>query len=173
MGQDAEQPPVRGFTKLDIGVSAGFNSPAGIYGGEIEYRALPWLGLNASGGVGAWGLRVGPLVRLYPLGARGFSPFAEAGVSFNLGSEVYSEINGERRYADQLFTPVATASLGARIALGSRLYLTPRVGWAFRLREDNFQMRDGNPPDSITDAAVFLTQHGGFLTSLAFGVAIF
>ncbi|CAM3870960.1 hypothetical protein G4177_00700 [Corallococcus sp. ZKHCc1 1396] len=178
MGRDASEAAVKrsfrsGMTTLDLGVSLGFNSPSGVFGGEVEYRLKPWLGLNVSGGAGAWGVRVGPLVRLYPLGEVPTSPFVEAGTSFNFGGESWSEVNGgERRYADMLLTPVATVGVGVRRSLGP-LYLGTRVGWGFRMREDNWRMRDGGQKDFLTATAVDLTQHGGFLFSFTAGVAVF
>ncbi|WP_147443595.1 hypothetical protein [Corallococcus sicarius] len=163
----------RGRTNLDLGVALGFNSPSGIFGGELEYRVAPWLGLNVSGGTGAWGLRVGPLVRLYPFGEVSTSPFVEAGTSFNLGGEATTEINGgEVRYTDMLMTPVATAAIGLRQAMGP-MYLGLRVGWGFRLREDNWTVRDGGQQDFLTRAALDLSQHGGFLTSITLGMSLF
>jgi hypothetical protein len=167
-----ERPKGKGYTRLDVGASSGFNSPAGIYGGEIEYRLFPWLGLNASGGNGAWGPRVTPLVRLYPFSYAGFSPFLEAGTSFNLGGETYIEINGVRRTTDMLLTPVATAGVGARIAFG-RIYAAPRVGWAHRLRQDNYKARDGGEVDGLTEVALGLSQHHGFMFSLTLGASVF
>ncbi|RYZ39168.1 MAG: hypothetical protein EOO71_21135 [Myxococcaceae bacterium] len=178
MGRDASEAAVKrsfrsGMTTLDLGVALGFNSPSGIFGGEVEYRMKPWLGLNVSGGVGAWGPRMGPLARLYPLGEVPTSPFFEAGMSFNFGGETWTEVNGgERRYAETLLTPVATVGVGVRRSLGP-LYLGTRVGWGFRLREDNWRMRDGGQKDFLTATAVDLTQHGGFLFSLTAGVAVF
>jgi hypothetical protein len=167
-----ERPKGKGYTRLDIGASAGFNSPAGIYGGEIEYRLFPWLGLNASGGNGAWGPRVTPLVRLYPFSYAGFSPFLEAGTSFNFGGETYIEVNGVRDYTDMLLTPVATAGVGARISFG-RIYAAPRVGWAHRLRQDNYKARDGGAVDGITETVLGLAQHHGFMFSMTVGASVF
>ncbi|QRK04781.1 hypothetical protein JQX13_31735 [Archangium violaceum] len=48
-----------------------------------------------------------------------------------------------------------------------------RVGWGWRLRQDNFRMRDGQPPDVLTDTAISLIQHGGFLFSGTLGVSFF
>ena len=174
-GADSAQrrPSRRGRTNLDLGVALGFNSPSGIFGGELEYRVAPWLGLNVSGGTGAWGLRVGPLVRLYPFGEVSTSPFLEAGTSFNLGGEATTEINGDEvRYTDMLMTPVATAAIGLRQAMGP-MYLGLRVGWGFRLREDNWRVRDGGEQDFLTETALDLSQHGGFLTSITLGMSLF
>lgn len=98
-----------GSTQLDLGASLGFNSPSGFFGGELEYRILPFLGLNVSGGKGLWGTRVGPLARLYPLGEAPLSPFVEAGLSFNLGGSGTVQVNdGPVRQYDQLFSPSAS-----------------------------------------------------------------
>ncbi|RKH40835.1 hypothetical protein, partial [Corallococcus llansteffanensis] len=175
-GSDSVQrrPSRGGVTNLDLGVALGFNSPSGIFGGELEYRAAPWLGLNVSGGFGAWGTRVGPLVRLYPLGEVPTSPFVELGTSFNLGGEATTEINGGEtiRYTDMLVTPVATAAIGLRRSMGP-MYLGVRVGWGFRLREDNWRVRDGGEQDFLTETALNLSQHGGFLTSITLGMSVF
>ncbi|MBJ6760663.1 hypothetical protein JGU66_07795 [Myxococcaceae bacterium JPH2] len=171
---DEERPTHRGRTKLDVGFAAGFNSPSGIVGGELEFRAIPQLGLNLGAGIGAWGTRISPSLRLYPLGEVGASPFFEAGASFNLGTEAYSEEHpGNRNYAELLMTPAAIGSFGLRAALGTKVYLTSRVGWAWRLREDNYRMRDGSRPDAFTEDVIDLLQHGGFLTSLTLGFAFY
>ncbi|NBD10212.1 MULTISPECIES: hypothetical protein [Corallococcus] len=176
VGRDREDSRPRrrgGRTNLDLGVALGFNSPSGIFGGELEYRAAPWLGLNLSAGAGAWGWRVGPLARLYPLGEVRTSPFLEGGVSFNLGGETTTEIDGgDVRFTDRLLTPVATVAMGLRQAMGP-MYLGLRVGWGFRLREDNWTVRDGGPQDILTRTALNLTQHGGFLTSITLGMSLF
>ncbi|MFE8601485.1 hypothetical protein [Archangium violaceum] len=162
-----------GATQLDIGASVGLNSPSGIYGGEVEYRMYPILGLRVSGGQGAWGTRVGPQVRLYPLGEVVLSPFLEAGMSFNFGGETWSEIDGVRTYADMLLTPVGTLAVGSRLALGRLFFLSSRVGWSWRLRQDNVQIRGGGDPDVITAAALSLFQHEGFVISGSLGVSFF
>ncbi|RJS21312.1 hypothetical protein DRW03_18080 [Corallococcus sp. H22C18031201] len=107
-------------------------------------------------------------------GEVGASPFFEAGGSFNLGTAAYSEEHpGNRNYAELLMTPVAIGSGGLRAALGTKLFLTSRVGWAWRLREDNYRMRDGSRPDAFTEDVIDLLQHGGLLTSLTLGLAFY
>ncbi|WNG45870.1 hypothetical protein F0U60_18455 [Archangium minus] len=126
-----------------------------------------------SGGSGMWGVRVGPQVRFYPLGEVPLSPFLEAGTSLNFGGGTWVEVNGVRRDGDMLLTPVATLAVGSRLSLGRLFFVSSRVGWGWRLRQDNFQMRDGQPPDGLTDAAISLIQHGGFLFSGTLGVSFF
>ncbi|NOK37982.1 hypothetical protein HMI49_32750 [Corallococcus exercitus] len=175
--QEAEAPRRGGGrTNLDLGVALGFNSPSGIFGGEIEYRATPVLGLNLSGGTGAWGLRVGPVVRLYPLGETRTSPFLEGGMSFNMGgtSTTTLAFNNEKEEftTEKLLTPVATLAVGMRQSMGP-MYLGLRVGWGFRLREDNWRTLDGRDPNLLDDLDIATSQHGGFLCSVTLGVSVF
>ncbi|WP_147443377.1 hypothetical protein [Corallococcus sp. AB011P] len=185
MGQDSsgreletEEPRRRGGgrTNLDLGLALGFNSPSGIFGGEIEYRVVPVLGLNLSAGTGAWGFRVGPVARLYPLGESRTSPFLEAGMSFNLGTKSTSTLtlNGETEEftTEKLPTPVATLAVGMRQSMGP-MYLGLRAGWGFRLREDNWRTSDGRDPNLLDDLDIATSQHGGFLASVTLGVTLF
>lgn len=162
-----------GRSQLDLGVAAGFNSPSGILGLEVEFRPIEQLGVNLGGGFGAWGKRISPGLRLYPLGARRASPFLEGGLSYNTGGEAYLKSGDYAQYADLLPTPVATASVGLRGAIGSRLYVVPRVGWGWRLRQDNVQTQDGSELNPLLDLAADLSQHGGFLISLTVGLSPF
>jgi hypothetical protein len=165
-----------GRTNLDLGLAVGFNSPSGIYGGELEYRVVPKLGLNLSAGAGAWGFRVGPLARLYPFGEVRTSPFLEAGMSFNMGGTSRSSItfNGETETFDtqKLLTPVATVAVGMRQSMGP-MYLGLRAGWGFRLREDNWRTSDGRDKNVLDELDVAVTQHGGLLFSLTLGATLF
>lgn len=174
--QDAPRRRGGGRTTLDLGVAAGFNSPSGIFGGELEYRVTPILGLNLSAGTGAWGFRVGPLARIYPLGEVRTSPFLEAGMSFNLGTKSTSTVTigneTEEFTTEKLMTPVATLAVGLRQSMGP-MYLGARVGWGFRLREDNWRTSDGRDPNFLDDLDIGASQHGGFLTSLTIGVTLF
>lgn len=155
--------------KLDLGVASGFNSPSGVVGMEVEYRPIEYVGFNLGGGTGAWGNRISPGARLYPLGISGASPFLEAGLSLNTGGEASVTYNdNQEQIVDQLLTPVATTSMGVRFNI-DRIYFTPRVGWGFRLREDNYRTRDGSQIDPLLDAVLSLSQHGGFLISLTVG----
>jgi hypothetical protein len=155
--------------QLDVGAAAGFNSPSGIYGLEVEYRPMEYLGLNLGGGPGAWGNRLTPAARLYPLGISGASLFLEGGLSINTGGEATVTVNGEpAQIVDLLMTPVATTSVGVRFNI-DRVYFTPRVGWGFRLRQDNYLSRDGSEIGPLFDTAIGLFQHGGFLISLTVG----
>jgi hypothetical protein len=155
--------------QLDVGAAAGFNSPSGVYGLEVEYRPLQYVGLILGGGSGAWGNRITPGARLYPLGISGASLFLEGGMSINTGGEASVSINdGPEQIVDLLVTPVATTSVGVRFNI-DRIYFTPRVGWGFRMRQDNYRTRDGSEINPLFDAALGLFQHGGFLISLTIG----
>lgn len=162
-----------GETHLDIGASLGLNSPAGIVGGEIEYRALPQLGLNLSGGLGGWGPRFSPLVRIYPIGYSIFSPFLEAGLSLNLGYSGTTTIDGERHYWTFLPQVSIPVSVGARIALGRYVYVTARAGWVFRTGEPPVSYDNESEPDGATALLAAGAQHYGFLVSGAIGIAPF
>ncbi|RKH03188.1 hypothetical protein D7X32_14645 [Corallococcus carmarthensis] len=165
-----------GRTNLDLGLALGFNSPSGIFGGELEFRVVPKLGLNLSAGTGAWGFRVGPLARLYPLGEARTSPFLEAGMSFNMGTKSTSTLtfDGETEEftTEKLLTPVATLAVGMRQSMGP-MYLGLRVGWGFRLREDNWRTSDGRDPNLFDALDIGTSQHGGFLCSVTLGVSVF
>jgi hypothetical protein len=63
---------------------------------------------------------------------------------------------------------VATVSVGTRFTIDP-IYFTPRVGWGFRLRDDNYRARDGSEVNSLLDAVLRLSQHGVFLISLTVG----
>ncbi|NNB90376.1 hypothetical protein HJC10_30030 [Corallococcus exiguus] len=166
----------RGQTNLDLGLALGFNSPSGIFGGELEYRVTPILGLNLSAGTGAWGFRVGPVARLYPLGEVRTSPFLEAGMSFNMGTTSTTTLTfgdeSEVYTTEKLFTPVATLAVGMRQSMGP-MYLGLRAGWGFRLREDNWTTSDGRDPNLFDALDIGTSQHGGFLASVTLGVTLF
>lgn len=163
-----------GETHLDIGASGGFNSPAGTYGGELEYRPFSRLGVGVSGGRGALGARLGPLVRLYPFGHVVFSPFLEAGMSFNLGYTVdATDSSGNPEKLTYPLTYAATGCIGARIALGPYVYLTPRVGWAQPLKVPELKSPDGTPADIISQGIYALSLQAGFVASLSLGVSPF
>ncbi|RKH17937.1 hypothetical protein D7V77_34945 [Corallococcus sp. CA041A] len=180
MGRETESPqlPPRrgGRTNLDLGLALGFNSPSGIFGGELEYRVAPILGLNLSAGTGAWGFRVGPVARLYPLGEVRTSPFLEAGMSFNMGTTSSTRLTigdeSEVYTTEKLFTPVATLAVGMRQSMGP-MYLGLRAGWGFRLREDNWTTSDGRDPNLFDALDIGTSQHGGFLCSVTLGMSIF
>lgn len=165
-----------GHTNLDLGLALGFNSPSGIFGGELEFRVAPILGLNLSAGAGAWGLRVGPLARLYPLGEVRTSPFLEAGMSFNMGgtSTTTLSFGGESEVytTEKHMTPVATLAVGMRQAMGP-MYLGLRAGWGFRLSEDNWNTTGGRDPNFLDALDIAATQHGGFLCSVTLGASLF
>jgi hypothetical protein len=127
------------------------------------------VGVNLGGGSGAWGTRITPAARLYPLGISGASLFLEGGLSLNTGGEASVSVNdGPEQIVDLLMTPVATTSVGVRFNI-DRIYFTPRVGWGFRLRQENYRTRDGSEISPLFDAALGLFQHGGFLISLTVG----
>ena len=162
-----------GATQLDIGGSLGFNSPSGMYGGEIEWRMFPWVGVRASGGVGVWGTRVGPQLRVYPLGEVPISPFLEAGLSFNSGGQATVTVNDVRREAELLFSPSTTLAVGSRWAVGRLFFVSSRIGWSWNLRENNVRMLDGQPLDGLTDVAFSLLKHDGFVISGTVGMSLF
>jgi hypothetical protein len=151
---------------LDVGAALGFNSPSGIFGLELEYRPSEYLGVNLGGGIGAWGMRASPTLRLYPLGIGGASPFMEGGLSLNLGKEQFTVSQGNYRL---LLTPVATLSGGFRFN-SSRIFFSPRAGWSWRLRSDNYESADGTEISSSAQSDLGIYQHGGFLFSLTTGV---
>lgn len=164
---------VSGETRLDLGLAAGLNTPSGVFGVEMEFRPIQWLGLQVGGGTGEWGYRVSPLMRVYPLGRRSFSPFLEAGASFNLGQQ--TTVGGDAAQpVELLFTPVAVVGLGVRGDLGAHAFITPRVGWGKRLRQDNIRSSDnGRLIDPSVESVNSLEQQEGLLVGLSVGVSFF
>jgi hypothetical protein len=168
----AEPPrPVREETRLDLGLAAGLNTPSGEFGVELEFRPIEWLGLQVGGGTGEWGYRLSPLMRVYPLGRKSFSPFLEAGASFNLGQEATVGGDEARQPVDLLFTPVAVVGLGVRGDLGAHAFITPRVGWGKRLRQDNIRSDTGRLLDPSGEFVNSLEQQEGLLVGLSVGVS--
>jgi hypothetical protein len=156
--------------RLDLGVASGFNSPSGILGLEGEYRPRDNMGVHLGGGIGAWGNRITPAARLYPIGISSASPFVEAGLSLNLGRRATVTPDGGQEVGVELLpTPVATTSVGVRFNV-SHVYFTPRVGWGFRLRQENFRGVNGTQISELERGLIGLLQHGGFLFSFAGGV---
>ncbi|WP_224368077.1 hypothetical protein [Hyalangium versicolor] len=159
-------------TRLDLGLSAGLHAPSGVFGLELEFRPIEWLGLQVGGGTDAWGYRVSPLLRVYPLGSRRFSPFVEAGASFNLGQErTVRGADGAELPVELLFTPVAVVGVGVRGNLGAHAFVSPRLGWSKRLREDNIRMMSNGRFIESSDLKSSLDQQQGLLMSLSVGVS--
>ncbi|WP_224240237.1 hypothetical protein [Hyalangium gracile] len=172
-GDEGDAPRASGRrTRLDVGLGAGVNTPSGVFGVELEFRPIQWLGFQVAGGTGEWGYRVSPLLRVYPLGRGRFSPFLEGGASFNLGNEAtVTDSDGAARTLELLFTPVAVVSVGVRGTLGQHAFFTPRVGWGRRLRQGNIRASDGGAIDPNAELVSDLEQQEGLLFGLSAGVS--
>lgn len=164
-----------GMPRLDIGVTTGFNNPGGIYGAEVDFRLFNRLSLGLAAGSGAWGPRLTPQVRLYPFGVDTAGLFLEGGAALNLGGTATAESNGQVvQEADMAFTPVVNASLGYRFSWGRNAWSALRVGYGFRLNnEQAYTLRGGATlVDPLMETLLEASEPGGFLVGLSAGFSI-
>jgi hypothetical protein len=164
-GQKSEQ-----MHRLDVGVTLGFNNPGGIYGGEADFRLVDRFSVGLAAGQGAWGLRITPQVRLYPFRITNAGLFLESGLSLNLGGKATTTVNGSVvQEADMALTPVANVSLGYRFSPYSWGWSALRVGYGFRLKGDNYTLRDDSILDPLMETLLAASQPGGFLIGVSGG----
>ncbi len=170
----AEDRPVerrepRTWNHFDLGVSGGFNSPGGIVGAEAEFRPIRFLGIRASGCIGAWGGRISPGLRVYGWLGQWGGVFIDGALAMNLGGPIRIAV-GERAWAvERDFTATAIPALGGKLRLGP-VFFEARVGYAFRLKQDNYRITEGDPNDPVLVGAVNAAQHEGIAASGMFGV---
>jgi hypothetical protein len=164
----------QGPARWDIGLSGGFNNPAGVYGVETSFRFIDHLSVGAAAGNGAWGIRVSPLARVYPLGASRLGLFLEGGASFNLGGTADLKTNGQVvQQAEMRFTPVVDAALGYRFSLGRHGWIALRAGYGIKLGgNDNYGVVGGGAVNPLLGTVLELAQPGGFMGGLSAGFSI-
>lgn len=170
----AEVPEVDSrIPRLDIGGSVGINNPAGIYGIETDYRFLDRVSAGLSGGSGAWGPRISGGARVYPFAIQNAGLFLEAGLSLNVGGSTSLTVNDETvQEVDMLLTPTANTAIGYRAQFKDFGWTALKLGYGLRLRQENIRVRDGSELNPLLDAALSLSQPGGFLVALSGGFSI-
>jgi hypothetical protein len=160
--------------RLDVGLATGFNSPSGTLGLETHVRLNDYVGVGVVGGVGAWGPRITPQVRLYPMSISTAGLFLEGGLSLNLGTDNYTGVDSTDGAIIQELTPTVTTGLGYRFPfMDNKAWGLLRLGYAFRLRQDNIRLGDGSPVPSGVDLVLEFSQHQGLLIGAGFGLAFF
>jgi hypothetical protein len=168
---EALEEEVPAFPRLDIGVATGFNNPSGVSGGELHFRFTEYVGAGLMAGYGAWGARLTPHARLYPLGVREYGFFLEGGLSVNVGGREALTASEWTIYEPTL---TLTPALGYRFSImQNRAWGLLRAGYAIRLSQDNLSTSSGEPVDSSIHFWSGIRQHEGFLIGAAVGMAIF
>lgn len=168
--EEVSVPPGGEVHRLDVGVTMGFNNPGGIYGVETDFRVIDRFSVGVAGGRGAWGIRITPQVRLYPLRITKAGLFLESGLSLNLGDRATVSVNGNVvQEADMAFTPVANVGLGYRFTPYDWGWSAIRVGYGFRLKKDNYTLRDATVLDPLMETLLAASQPGGFLVGISGG----
>lgn len=167
----APLPEVR-IPRLDIGGSFGLNNPGGVTGFEGDFRLLDSASLGLAAGSGAWGYRLTPQARLYPVGvARGL--FLEAGWSLNFGSRLELRLPaGEKHLIDRLAVPVVNASLGYRWVIKGRGFVAARLGWGVVFRRTLYLLRSEGELDPLFTQAMRLSAPGGLILGVAGGFSV-
>lgn len=156
--------------RLDVGLTMGFNNPGGIYGAETDFRLIDRFSVGLAGGRGAWGIRITPQVRLYPFRITTAGLFLESGLSLNLGGKAAVSVDGTVvQEADRAFTPVANVGIGYRSAPYEWGWSAIRVGYGFRLKKDNYTLRDATVLDPLMETLLAASQPGGFLIGISGG----
>ncbi len=159
--------------RLDVGASFGLNNPAGIYGLEGDFRIVDHFSAGVGLGMGAWGFRVTPQVRVYPFGINTVGLFVEAGVSVNTGGPADLTVNGEvLQTVERDVTPTANLGLGYRGKITRHGWWGLRAGWQHRFAQDNYRSTDGQPVNVLLDGATQFTQPGGLMLGVSGGFSI-
>ncbi len=159
--------------RLDLGLSTGWNGPAGTEGVEADFRVIDHLSIGLGAGSAAWGLRFTPQVRAYPFGINRAGLFLEAGLALNTGGSTALTVNGQvAQTADLLFTPAANAALGYRFSFGKWVWMALRAGWSVSLRSNNVSVRGGGELDPALKLVTDALSPGGPILGLTAGVAL-
>ena len=151
----------------DLGVAVGFNAPAGGIGFEGEWRPVPGLGLGLHGGVGMWGTRISPVVRLYPVGVK-FGLFAEGAISINEGGS--SELIGAGRGLSLESTGAASLAIGFRQTHFTHFFTSVKAGYQWRFQQSE-SYSAGTPLSSGERFMLDMLQPGGVVVGATAGVA--
>lgn len=178
----AEAPPVEGrdWRLLSVGLSTGYNAPSGFVGGSLLVRPLKGLGLGFNAGLGQWGARLSPEVRL-GFGSGPLWLYGQAGLSFNTGrTHVLTEAAAGGPFTiDGAFTSNWFLGAGARASL-SIFYVEAHLGWMGRIAGNdpanslNYVWRESPGKEAQLPTAVFEAvsrlQPGGFMIGATLGV---
>lgn len=156
-----------GVPGLDLGIGVGFNAPAGAVGLELEWRPFSGLGVGLHGGVGAWGKRLSPILRVYPMGAR-HGLFLEGAISVNEGGT--SELLGFYRTVRLEQTETATLALGLRQTHSQNLFTSVKAGYQWNTRLDGGYSASTSL-DSSERFLFDMLQPGGLVVAATIGVS--
>jgi hypothetical protein len=171
--QEVQNETERTYRLLDLGVSTGWNNPAGYEGVEADFRVLDYVSVGLGAGNAMWGFRLTPQARVYPFGISRAGLFLEAGLSLNTGGSAEVTTNGATQTADLLLTPAANVALGYRWQFGKWVSMALRAGWSFSLRNDNVAVRGGGDIDPALKLVTDASSPGGPIVGLTAGVALF
>jgi hypothetical protein len=159
--------------RMDLGVSGGWNNPGGVVGVEGEFRLNDYVGVGGGAGIGAWGARLTPQARLYPLGAsaRGVPIFIELGLAMNTGGKATFTENGTSYNVQQSLTPTVNGSFGMRKDIWTSAFVVFRVGYALSLSSPltNYSVENGATLPTLSQAALTVAQPGGLILGAALG----
>jgi hypothetical protein len=167
----AEESVERDVPSIDVGLSTGWNAPAGVYGLEAEYRLLDYVSAGVGVGSASWGYKVTPQLRLYPFTAD-LGLFAELGASINLGSESEASENGNTQLIVQDTVTTLNGALGWRIDFANRWgWIALRAGYSYSLSDTPYHAKDGSEVAGFAKTVMDAITPGGPTFGIAGGVA--
>ncbi len=143
-------PDWRTGPRWNLAASTGYNSPAGFLGLEVDFRVQHYISLGVAGGVGGWGYRVSPTVKLDLLPGRRTQVFFEAAVAVNLGGAGTVTSNGMVTDVDMGVVPTADVAVGVRVHKFGPLWTGFRLGVAVALATERFTTT-GTPDQTTRD----------------------
>jgi len=163
---------------FDLGVSSGYNNPAGMLGLEGEYRLYDFLGVGLEGGLGLWGLRFSPVVHGYPFGAANLGLFGELALSLNTGGHGTQTIGTTTTDFDKQWAPTVSVAVGLRRQWLTYFWTTVKLGYQWKLTgaNDYAVTGGGAAPQELINAMDFARpgagMFGGWVLGMSAGIAI-
>lgn len=152
---------------FDLGVSTGWNGPAGGAGVTAEFRVIEDLGAGLALGTGLWGVRVSPQASYYPFGVEP-GLYVAGGMSLNLGGESKSQ---NVVLVERDVVPTLNAFVGWRVKRFDFGYLNLSAGYSLALTQDNYRGKSGALGSSVS-SLYESSQPGGVLLGVSSGFTI-
>ncbi|MEW6430033.1 MAG: hypothetical protein AB1730_00885 [Myxococcota bacterium] len=166
-------PPPREWSRIDVSVVGGLNTPAGFVGGRLVLNPFGYIGLTFAAGYSSWGPRVAPGVRVYPFGLDLLGLYAELDGYISLG-EGATVTRAGAPVAVQLKSTLSVAPmLGYRQQLLKWLVADVFLGWGFRLASENVSRDDGAAVDRALLDTLEGRQPQGFIAGVSLGASLF
>jgi hypothetical protein len=166
-------PPPREWSRFDVSVVGGLNTPAGFVGGRVVLNPFGYIGLSFAAGYSSWGPRVAPGVRVYPFGLDLLGLYAELDAFISLGEGATVTVAGESVPVQLKSTLSVAPMLGYRQQLLKWLVADVFLGWGFRLASANVARDDGGAVERALLNAVDGRQPQGFIAGVAVGASFF